>query len=137
MSKVSTMNKIQCENCGKKGKTVPNICNKRFCVDCYKKQFESKPIDTRNIKNQFLKSMYEEKCYVDKKTGYYKFKDSGKHVHIWIMEKQLGRKLRKGEVVHHLNGDKLDNSSDNLMLFSDQGEHNSWHEDQKEVTGVW
>jgi len=67
----------------------------------------------------------------------YKFKDSGIYVHIWIMEKHIGRKLRKGEVVHHLNGNKLDNSYDNLMLFSNQKEHNIWHVDQKEVTGVW
>lgn len=134
------MVKEQCEKCGKNlrpSKIVRNFCNKPFCLDCYKKQFESKHIDTSDIKNYYLKKMYEEKCYVDKKTGYYKFKDSGIYVHIWILEKHIGRKLRKGEVVHHLNGNKLDNSFDNLMVFNDQKEHNSWHEDQKEVSGVW
>jgi len=85
--------------------------------------------------NDSLIKLYD-KCYVDKK-GYYRFRDSRKLVHIWIMEKTLGRKLRRGEIVHHLNGNKLDNHPLNLRLFPSQGEHHEWHQEQKEVTGVW
>ena len=49
------------------------------------------------------------KVYVDDK-GYFRFKDSGKLVHRWVDEKKLGRKLRAGEVVHHINRNKRDNS---------------------------
>jgi hypothetical protein len=38
--------------------------------------------------------------------------------HILIAEKVLGRKMKRGEVVHHVNGDKLDNRNSNLIICS-------------------
>jgi hypothetical protein len=57
--------------------------------------------------------------YTDNK-GYKRFKDSNKPVHRWAAEKKLGRKLKKGEVVHHKNRNKKDNSSGNLYVFKNQ-----------------
>ncbi len=64
--------------------------------------------------------------YKDRK-GYLRFKDSNKPVHRWIAENKLGRKLRKGEVVHHKNRNKQDNRSSNLWVFKNQDAHDNAH----------
>lgn len=54
-------------------------------------------------------------------------KEYGRHTHRVEMERILGRKLLPGEVVHHIDGDKRNNDPDNLMVFSSQAEHASYH----------
>ncbi len=43
--------------------------------------------------------------------------------HRLIVEESLGRFLKKGEVVHHINHDISDNRIENLKLFSSAGQH--------------
>lgn len=77
------------------------------------------------------------KTYVDK-NGYKRFKDSDKPVHRSVAELKLGRPLKSGEVVHHKNRDKKDNSFGNLHVFGSQSDHWEAHkQDAKEYGRVY
>lgn len=47
--------------------------------------------------------------------------------HIVMAEKKLGRYLREGETVHHIDGNKKNNSPDNLMVFATRADHTLYH----------
>lgn len=52
--------------------------------------------------------------------------------HILVMQKHLGRQLKKGEVVHHIDGNKTNNELSNLDLCTVQ-EHNACHGKTKDL----
>ena len=54
-------------------------------------------------------------------------KTNGKHTHRVMMEKILGRSLHENEIVHHKNGNKLDNAPENLEYLESQAEHIRQH----------
>lgn len=53
---------------------------------------------------------------------------SGKvYEHMIMAEELLGRKLIDGEVVHHKDENRLNNSLDNLMVFKSRADHSAYH----------
>jgi len=71
--------------------------------------------------------MKEHKTYVDDH-GYRRFIDSDKLVHRWVAEKYvIQRRLQRGEVVHHIDRNPLNNDPDNLEVMH-WSEHNDLHE---------
>jgi hypothetical protein len=53
-------------------------------------------------------------------------KHFGRHEHRVVMEKHLGRKLNRCEIVHHIDGNKHNNYISNLELMT-QAEHARIH----------
>lgn len=49
------------------------------------------------------------------------------YLHRIIAEQTLGRKLKPGEVVHHLDEDKTNNSPENLVVCSSTSVHKRYH----------
>jgi len=68
-------------------------------------------------------------------SGYWQRYENGKR--IWIhrenAEKKTGRKIKLSEPVHHVNGEKLDNSFENLYVCKDRKEHGDVHDSLEKV----
>ena len=90
---------------------------------------------------EFKKGMYREKSshwkggrfrldgyiYILKPNHSFATKQGYVLKHRLVMEKHIGRYLTSIEVVHHINGIKDDNRIENLKLFSNESEHQKFH----------
>lgn len=55
--------------------------------------------------------------------------------HHVVAEQILGRPLRDGEVVHHIDGNPRNNSPENIFVFASQSEHSAHHAFLRHVLG--
>lgn len=143
------MIEVKCEKCGKAIQRNPSqISNRVFCSRECSREFRSERMrrynQTRNPMNTSEGWTEEKRMEVSArekrnkgpcKRDTYK-KSGGKHEHRAVAERMLGRKLKRGEVVHHINGDKHDNRPENLMVFASQKEHAEYHAAHPEESGV-
>ena len=54
--------------------------------------------------------------------------------HQIVIEQSIGRQLRSGECIHHINGHKADNKEENLALCSSIAQHNKIHKQLEELS---
>lgn len=100
---------------------VCTYCGTSFRVDTNKRGLNKRVYCTVNCRNKHWVGPENSRWangYIDG-DGYKRFSMSGgksRPEHVLIAEKVLGRRLKRGEVVHHINGDKLDNRNSNLLI---------------------
>lgn len=121
-----------CEYCGKQcqRKWCSQACNAqsrkkgetRICQNCGV-SFYLRPADQRKGSGKHC----SENCrrLIQAKTAKMKWykKKNGVAVHRTIAAEKLGRPLKPGEVVHHIDGNKQNNHPDNLIVLPSQSEH--------------
>jgi hypothetical protein len=126
--------KAKCDSCGKfyhliyrnyfNSQKKRNFSGKTFCSSCaVSKSNQNRP---KNSKNWYISGDGYKMIKTGKKINGIGWKAYTKE-HKLILEKKLGRPLKTGEIVHHLDSNKLNNSENNLVLFGNGREHRAAH----------
>jgi len=127
-----TFHHFKCDNCGtdferaKNGKLRESQIH--FCSKCPTLSLSASLSSPTRHKKYLEKGYKNDRGYKEIFVGpEYPYRKSGwVREHIIVMEKHIGKKIPKGMVVHHIDGDKQNNNIDNLLLCTVQ-EHNNCH----------
>lgn len=123
-----------CEQCGVscKRRWCSQACNsisrrrgeQRACEQCAA-PFTVRPCDARKGGGRFCSDRCRRINFASNAVNYEK---AGKRaVHRLVAAKMLGRPLRRGEVVHHVDGNIRNNDPSNLRVYESQAEHMREH----------
>ena len=122
---------IQCDSCGKKiqrysfhlKRNTYNYCsqkcfsskNRLLQIGQWTKEKNPKWNNGKTTFNGYIAIFQPDHPNCNKRGYVYE--------HRLVMEKHLGRYLKKKEVVHHIDGNKKNNDINNLMLFPTHSAH--------------
>lgn len=90
--------------------------------------------------NKIGKIIYDEYLLCYNPTHHKANKYGYVRIHIMQAEKKLGRKLKPGETVHHIDKNKHNNLLDNLIVFRTLADHTAFHKGTRAVKcddGIW
>lgn len=147
-SRTKTLTHWKCDNCGEEFSKIRNgkydTDAKSYCKKCISKIGLNKLASLAGYDSK-VKNKFEPRVgsIIIDKEGYpqvyigknYPYREGGyTHIreHQYIMEMHLGRRLLKGEIVHHIDGNKKNNKLENLYLTSVE-EHNKLHAESESI----
>lgn len=111
--------------CGNIVTTSPSrLGRKKYCSKRCFYQFRTRPSGLSYEIKVENKGWFSFKGGAIDKKGYRKL--NGRREHRVVLEKYLCRKLFPNEIVHHINGNKLDNNLNNLQVVS-KTSHDKFH----------
>lgn len=121
--------KAKCDECGKEI-TMPLSRFKRsvnhFCCKPCHMRFMNRVLNPHRMDTMEARAK-SRNAQLNRGEGKTYQKYFGRHTHRVVAEQMLGRPLEKGEIVHHIDGNKRNNDPSNLMVFKNQSEHARWH----------
>lgn len=130
---------VKCEKCGK---TILRYkCEIRehvFCSTGCSRSFLSRRMTVINqqLNPSRMTDQTREKLresHLNSGEGKTYSKVYGRHEHRVVAEQMLNRPLKKGEVVHHIDKNRRNNSIENLIIFPSQKDHAFWHKIEEEI----
>lgn len=121
--------KVTCKECGKVFETPPSRIKsgrgKHCSRECYYTSLHAKhPLGVVDGFKVYKGNNGYARIALSRGRG------NEKYLHVYIVEKYLGRFLEKGECVHHINGNPLDNRPENLEVLTAK-QHTAKHLENK------
>lgn len=114
---------IICPDCGKTRYLLKGQINRQktlFCYSCSRNKLGRPNFKSGTFYRSGYKFILSPEHPLKNNLGYVR-------EHRLVMEKHLGRYLKRNEIVHHINSIRDDNRIENLVLITSQKDHMQYH----------